>query len=651
MYEWLSESLQGQAHVVTANRRLARDLRDAYTGQQLGAGLAAWPSPRIYSWQDWLRECLRSVSAQESLPTRINQYHSQLLWERCLAKELPDSTARAAGLVRLARDAWQRLADWQVDIRELARSVQSEDQRLFASVAGRYLAILEHEHWVDDAGLAALVVAAIDKGTVAAPDCLTFAGFERARPVVEVLQQVLIDKGCEVRTPPTGALPPALRLQCFETPEAELRAAGAWAREQLATRPGSRIAIISGDLEQQGVSRQRLVREGLAPGWQYAGHALRHSVNVSYGRRLTEFPAIGIALLVLRWLERDLDSRDLSQLLLSPLLGATRPAVRGRLELRLRELPDRRWSPTMVNAALRGYDRDDEATAWFGLVSALAKARQELRTRAAPADWATRFDEILRGAGWPGVDSLDSHDFQLVNRWRDLLNDLARMDLVSPLMTLSAALRRLELIAAETVFQPESRHARVQLLGPLEAAGARFDAVWLSGLTASQWPPPGNPSPLLSRRLQRERGMPDAAPADTLAYATATLQLLLRSAPLVVCSYPASKDDAEQTPTTLIDGLEPSTGQFGADPGWHAASLAALCSPVDAPDPVPALREGERVRGADLYCQIQRAFGVISRIFRLSHATHDVTDRVERDDLSTMVPQGLRQFCCRQAIL
>ena len=33
----------------------------------------------------------------------------------------------------------------------------------------------------------------------------------------------------------------------------------------------------------------------------------------------------------------------------------------------------------------------------------------------------------------------------------------------------------------------------------------QFDEVWLSGLSARDWPPPGRPSPLLPRRLQRLR--------------------------------------------------------------------------------------------------------------------------------------------------
>ncbi|MBT8102239.1 MAG: hypothetical protein KJO95_04670, partial [Gammaproteobacteria bacterium] len=113
MYYWLSDALQGPSTVITANRRLARVLREEYAQQQLRAGKSAWQSPAIHAWQDWLDTQLLGAADQASLPTRINAHQSQLLWERCLRKEVGDSATGLTGLVRLARDAWQRLADWQ----------------------------------------------------------------------------------------------------------------------------------------------------------------------------------------------------------------------------------------------------------------------------------------------------------------------------------------------------------------------------------------------------------------------------------------------------------------------------------------------------------------------------------------------------------
>lgn len=597
MYDWLGEALHNDATVVTANRRLARVLRQHFNQQQLGAGHKAWAAPAIDSWKDWLMRALRSAENQAALPTLINQHQSQLLWERCLAKELPDAGQSIHGLVRLSQEAWQRLADWQVGIQEVARSAQSDDQRLFARVAGRYLAVLEHENWVDEAGIGALLHEQIVAGYVKVSGAYTFAGFDRPRPVEGALHDAISTLGGTVQKAPTPVASSSIALQPFDTADAEMRAAGAWARARLEEDADQNIAIIGSNLSQQAERKARLVREGLVPGWQYAQGKLHQAVNVSYGRALADYPAVAIALLLLRWLVKDLSSAEVGQLLRSPLLGDSDLGDRARVELRLRRLPERNWSPDMLARAFRKTSNNEDSDEWARLLSNLVERRRKLPLRDSPAAWATFFNETLRDGMWPGAGTLDSLDFQLVNRWRDLLNDLARLDLVSPTMSLDVALQRLRLMAAETVFQPESEFAAVQLLGPLEASGAQFDAIWISGVTAANWPPSAAPSPLLSRRLQRSKGMPDAEPADSLAYAETTLHNLSCAAPSVVCSYPETDDDAEQTPSYLLENFKTQSLGILADPGWHATTFAQDNTLTVVDDPVPALLANETVGG------------------------------------------------------
>jgi len=597
MYQWLTDALQGPSTVISANRRLARVLREAFTEQQLQSGKLAWQSPAIYSWQDWLEKLTLSASDQDALPTRINQHQSQLLWERCLNKEIGATVSGLASLVRLSGDTWQRLADWRVSIREVAAAARSDDQRLFAAAAGHYLGILERENWVDDAGLGLLVEDLIRTGRSIIMANVTFVGFDRERPVLASIKAMLAKQGCAVHSAPSPDVAASVCLQSFATVDAELRAAGAWAREQLEENPDHNIAIVAGKLEQQADQKTRLVRDGLVPGWQYAPPSVAHSVNVSYGRKLKDFPAVAIALLLLHWLVRDLSSIEAGQLLRTPLLGAALMGGRSRLELRLRQLPDRGWAPAMLSAELRGDDETGDTNEWQGLVAAITKLRRELPRSASPAGWAVYIDATLKDFQWPGTETLSSFDFQLVNRWRELLNDLARLELVSPRMNLESAILRLESMAADTVFQPESENRAVQLLGPLEASGAEFDALWISGLSATHWPPAGNPSPLISRQLQRRKGMPDAEPADTIQYAERLLLRLGKAAHKVVCSYALTEDDAEQTPTDLIERLHARAETVQSDPGWHAATMSTTGRTVVVGDAVPKLSQDEKVLG------------------------------------------------------
>lgn len=604
MYDWLNDAQRESTTIVTANRRLARSLQAEYAVQRRAHGQTAWRTPAIYAWQDWLVETFAAAREQSTMPTRLNGHQSQWLWERCLRKEIGDAGASLAGLVRSARETWQRLQDFEVPIREVAAAGQTPDQRMYVAAAGRYLAILEREDWVDEAGLGRLVLDLL----VGDASEYVFAGFDRPRPIVTRMHAALEAAGHTVRHAPVSQVGHERQLQAYETYDGELRAAGRWARAQLEAEPSGRVAIIVSGLEKDAENATRLVREGMAPGWQYGHRSLEDAVNVSYGRNFKEFPAIAVALLQLRWLVQDLDSLEVGLLLKSPLLGAAGMAGRCIAELRLRDMPDRKWSPAMLTSALRRkaeVEEENDTSTWWQTLASMSARRRALPKTASPADWAVYIDEYLRASGWPGEQSLDSAAFQLINRWRELLNEFARLQLVVSRMTLAAAITRIELMASETIFQAETKHAAVQLLGPLEAAGAQFDSLWICGVSTANWPPVSSASVLVSRRLQQQYNMPDASPGDTLQYARGLLHGFADAAPKVVFSYALSIDDAEQSPTDLLAGLQVEEAESTVDPGWHAQMLTQSCATHLAQDSVPAVTPTEELGGGAGTIQLQ----------------------------------------------
>ncbi|MDH3613408.1 MAG: PD-(D/E)XK nuclease family protein [Gammaproteobacteria bacterium] len=595
MYDWLSDGLRDSSQIVTANRRLARALIAEFGKRQIALGQSAWRSPAIRSWQDWLGDLFAAAELSQSLPTRIDAYQSRVLWERCLRREVSDPLLNIAMLVRQARDSWSRLHDFAVPLTECEKFAQGRDQRLFARAARSYQSILDREEWVDEAGLAGLVTRLIRDGQVRLPAGVTCAGFDRLVPQATLLLDAVRASGTPAEVLARPLSQDAIGVHCYDNSDAELRAAGAWARQELQQSPDQAIAIVATDLEQNGERCARLIREGLAPGWQIAGARHRAAVNVSYGKKLSAYPAIGIALLALRWLLSDLPGRDVSALLRTSIIGGRDAGGRNRLELSLRQLPDRNWSPAMLAGALP--DRDD-AKDWLARLATIGTLRTQLPGRATPSEWVVLIDDALKKLNWPGDDSLGSFEFQLVNRWRELLNDLARLQLVNPTMTFADALGRLTTMASETVFQPETEGSIVQLLGPLEAAGMQFDQLWISGLSAAKWPPPGRPSPLLSRTLQRSFDMPDADPQDTLDYARRVLHRLGASAAHVKGSYPLTDGDVEQTESGLLLDIATRNEAGPEDPGWHAARLVSTANTVVVKkDRVPAVLDNESISG------------------------------------------------------
>ena len=606
MFDWLSDALGNSSAVVTGSRRLARVLGQRYADLQVEAGRQAWRSPAILSLRDWTTRWTDTAAHSVPAPARLTSSQSRVLWERSLTRNLPASAQTSGALVRQARDAWARLRASCVPLDALPGSVRSFDQRVFANAARDYAAHLENENWVDDAGLVELATGLVDQGVADPGPRLVFAGFDRFTPAEEQLREALRRRGIEITDVEASQKPATAMLAAYETADAEMRAAGAWARARLLQDPDSRVGIVAMHLERDAARHARLAREGVAPGWQTGGAAHAAAVNVSYGRQLRSYPAIAVALLALQWLQRDIGSAELSRLLRSGAIGPADNGARARTDLELRDLPGMTWSPASFVKAFGG--RSDGREHWLSCVQALGERRPGMSGNRSPADWAQTISEILGELGWPGEAPLASDEFQLVNRWRELLNDLARLALVVPRMTFGEALTRLQVMAGETIFQPESSDSGVQLLGPLEAAGLEFDCLWISGLSAANWPPRGNPSVLLSRQLQRQFEMPDYEPAETLAYARRVLSRLVASAGEVHCSYALADGDAEQSPSGLLRGIVATASRAPADPGWYAGKIVASGATVIAgADPVPQVAAPESVTGGTATIQRQVA--------------------------------------------
>ena len=604
MYQWLSEAVENHSIVITASRRLARVLHSEYGKEQLGLGNKAWLSPEIRFLHDWLTSTI--IAATDSLPIVLASHASGIIWERCLKEQAGASLLNIGGLVRQARQSWQRLHDWRVPLNEVSTEARSQDEHLFAAAARKYQAILADNSWIDDAQVAGIVTGLIESRAVPVPATLVFAGFDRLVPAVEHLFAAMADVGCVVTAAQLDEAAEDVLVAAFDNADAELRAAGAWARRQLTKNPSATVGIISSSLDRNAAATERLIREGIAPGWQYGGADLRTAVNTSYGRRLSDYPAISIALLLLQWVHRGLSFSEISLLLRTQIIAGMETAGRCKLELYLRRMPDQPWSPAAIMRLFQGRVEEADARKWLEGVKHISSFQASASEKASPSAWADRINQLMFELAWPGTRTLASDEFQLVNRWRELLNELARLQIVCPKVTFAEASSRLAALASDTIYQPQTPPGAIRLLGPLEAAGMRFDSVWVAGLDSDTWPPAAHPLTLVSRQLQRQYSMPDATPDDTLDYARRVLQRLASSADRVRLSWQRCSEESENTASPLIAGYAAANHEQATDPGWHALNLIGT-NPLEQPadDPAPAVQRDELVAGGAYTIQRQ----------------------------------------------
>ncbi|MDH5578693.1 MAG: PD-(D/E)XK nuclease family protein, partial [Betaproteobacteria bacterium] len=107
----------------------------------------------------------------------------------------------------------------------------------------------------------------------------------------------------------------------------------------------------------------------------------------------------------------------------------------------------------------------------------------------------------------------------------------------------------------ETLFQPETPDAPVQILGIFESAGLEFDALWVTGLTDEAWPLHAKSNPFIPPALQKKAGIPEASPEATLERAKRITEGWLHAANEVIVSHPAHEEDRVLLGSSLISAV------------------------------------------------------------------------------------------------
>ena len=162
------------------------------------------------------------------------------------------------------------------------------------------------------------------------------------------------------------------------------------------------------------------------------------------------------------------------------------------------------------------------------------------------------------------------------------------------------------------MFAPESREAPVQVMGPLEAAGSTFDAVWFLRAGDLTWPMPVVGNSLLPWHLQRELMMPGTDPTLDSERAQRITERIAASAGNVVFSYAKESSDGGQRPSPLLTELHLETVRAEEIVGEEShRAIVALEDFVDAVQvqapPDRMIRGGAKVLELQAACSF-RAF-------------------------------------------
>ena len=554
------------ASVVTANRRLARMLRERHQSAQIERDLRVWPTPDIVPFDAWVERwwqmyCAAGGSGSASL---LSPEQELFMWEGAISNASaadPVFIAAPAGsglrlsesLAREAREAWATLCAWQCPTDELRAGV-SDDVEAFADWVGGFERRCRAGGWIDrHRALDRLRASLRSRSRIlpSPPSPVILAGFDSLTPQQRALVGDLMRHGVQVTQwmPGPGRQSSIASRVAYRCTDDEIEAASRWSR-QLLEEGATSIAIAVPGLSELRPRIEDTFDDVLLPG---RGWPKRRPFNISLGIALANIEVIADAFLILELATGDIALESAGRILRSPHLAGERAeaSARAALDQTLRDAGRRRIRASRLASAAGRADLTD-------LSSRLARMLERVRdlpARAAPSVWAGAISELLVIAGWPGDRSADSDTHQVVEAFQGTLARLAGLSPLSARISFPSALGRLRAIAQEQLFQPESEPAPIQILGVLEACGLSFSALWLMGCDDGAWPGPARPTPLLPISLQRRMGMPHAD-AEIERRRCARLTTRLKdSADNVIASYAYEHGDERRRPSALIADL------------------------------------------------------------------------------------------------
>lgn len=541
--------LDGSVTVVTANRRLARYLQQQYDLWQQHRLIQAWTTPDIVPINSWLLRCWTHSRDAKVL---LNEWQSLSVWEQIVTATDRGWLVHPRELAASVQAAWQLLRQSRIELSALAAFTDFPDTQAFLGWAEEFTAICRDNAWIDMTDLPEIITAAILRQEISLPSRLIWLGFENLTPQMQHLTNILAAT-TQIEFFHLTERKARVNQLAIADVKQELQCMAQWSKKILTDHPSANIGCVVPDLMHCRDELQTVFSDVFQP-WvtQQSVASLSHLFNIAGGDSLSSFPLVNDTLW---WLQLSPGINEvtlISKLLLSPFV------IAGEQEMLAKALIDAKLhEPKEPLVSLREIITLSHSNA-PQFTKALRKwlsYTETLPTQQSPSQWAQCFRQQLQLLGWPGERSLNSMEYQVLQRWHTLLDEFASLELACPQLTQAQALQQLQQMARNTLFQIKTPNAPIQILGALEANGMVFDYLWVMGLTDQAWPPVLKPNPWLPYAFQRQQRLPNSHWAEHLRYYRQLTHRYTESANVVIMSYPLQEKDEPCRPSVLLAGF------------------------------------------------------------------------------------------------
>ena len=572
--------LQAGHQILTPGKRLAREIGQSWTAH-CAQSASVIQTPPIEPVDGWLERRWRKAVEDGVLPLQrwLTSHQEAALWQNIVRADLAGnsefSLTHPGAAARRAQSAWHRLAMQDgAALDDLWSYFQfDEDSQRFAKWVDQYRRRCQDLKMVDRCEayrqLCQLPADSLVKKQAVALFSL---------PDLPPLTRRALNHLAEVEL----ILPPhddgAIGVQGFVARDDELAAIAEWAFVR-SRETEDRIGIVLLDM---ATDRQRIeyfLRQ------EFDCLDARYNdlpVNFSTGMSLLSTPMYRDAIAALEWEGKPASRSEWLSILRSPYLdlGLEQKA---RLQM-IEALFNTGYRELSVSQVMHVTAREAPESDFLGKLRILRSDRK-IKGVKNLLDWCEVIRERLGLWDWPARAPLDSIEYQQYQRFEMSLEALAELSAVLPHQSYESALAFWRGSLDKTTFQPKTPHDSIQVLGPLEALGGRFDALWVCGAQQSVLPRRAHVDPFLPVTLQKKLAFQDLDHQALADEARSLLAVWNAQSPNTVVSFHQTDQGLPSLPSPLLPA-----DFAAAEPQWFPPKswqLSAALEPFPAEDRVP----------------------------------------------------------------
>lgn len=544
--------LEKDLPILTPGRRLAREIINAWTTHQQSHQSAFFRTP-VEPVDAWLEHAWQAAVEDGKLPLQrlLSAEQQAVLWQEIVRKDIARnrgfSLTQPGATARRAKAAWDKLSmQGGLEIPQLWAYFQFEDDcSVFARWARQFQERLEK---ISGATRYQAYQQLLELPAQSQP--IALYGFPELPPVTRRALEHLSD--LTLIAPKTiGTAEKSPSIQRFATREDELEAAAAWAYKMSLTLD-KRSAIVLIDLERDRTQLEYFLRA------QFECLDAQYNdlpVNFSTGMPLGATPLFRDATMALEWEVRPLPRHEWLALMRSPFFpGLLVSQTHSELKI-VERLFHSGIAEISIDQTLHLLTRFAPNSALKAILLGIRSDRTH-RKKKDLFDWAGWIRNRLHLWGWPHRKALDSIEYQQLDRLEACLDGLGTLSTMLPPQTHEAALSLWRQSLGNTIFQPKTPHDSVQVMGPLEAIGLKFDGIWVCGAQQGSFPRAPRLDAFLPASIQRRLDFHELNTNHLRAHAQKLLEVWHGESSETVVSYHELDRGLPRRPSSLITPVE-----------------------------------------------------------------------------------------------